>query len=196
MERAARLDFRDAAPVVDLGAGGGDALGELARRRTIAGIGIDLSAAAATVAARRFPSITWVVANADRTLPLVDGRVELVLSINARRNPAECSRVLTRAGYLLAAIPAADDLVELRELVQGVRVERGRADALVQEHAGAFRLLEQTTVREVRSLERSQLLDLLRGTYRGSRSSHAARVEALTTLDVTLASELLLFAPR
>jgi 23S rRNA (guanine745-N1)-methyltransferase len=196
VERASRLDFREGAPVVDLGFGGGDALGELARRRTITAIGIDLSTAAATVAARRFPSMTWVVANADRTLPLVDGGVELALSINARRNPAECARVLSRAGYLLAAIPAADDLVELREIVQGVRVERGRADALIREHAGDFTLLEQTTVREGRSLERSQLIDLLRGTYRGNRSSLAARVEALTTLHVTLASELLLFAPR
>jgi 23S rRNA (guanine745-N1)-methyltransferase len=196
VERAASLDVSTGAPVVDLGAGGGDVLGELAQRRAITAIGIDLSTAAATLAARRFPSVTWIVANADRTLPVVDDCVELVLSVNARRHPDECARVLIRGGYLLVAIPAADDLIELRTLIQGQRVERERAGALIEEHASAFELIEQTTVREQQRLERSQLLDLLRGTYRGRRASVAAHVEALTTLDVTIASELLLFARR
>jgi 23S rRNA (guanine745-N1)-methyltransferase len=193
---ATALDLDDDAAVVDLGAGGGETLAALAAKRPIEGIGIDLSTAAATTAARRFPSLTWVVANADRRLPVVDRRVELVISVNARRNPAECARVLTRPGYLLIAVPASDDLIELRELVQGERAPRDRGSALMEEHESAFRLIDETTVREQRRLERDQLMDLLRGTYRGARSSAAAHVAALTSLEVTLASELRLFAPR
>ena len=78
-------------------------------------------------AARHFPDRIWVVANADRRLPLLDRSVDLALSIYGRRNPAEVARVLAAAGYLLVAVPAADDLIELRELVQGRRFERDRA---------------------------------------------------------------------
>ena len=194
--RVQALPLHEGAAVVDLGAGGGDVLGALAAAQSITGIGIDLSTAAASAAARRFPSLAWIVANADRRLPILDRSVDLVLSVNARRNPAECARVLARPGYLLVAVPAADDLIELRALVQGTGVERARTDTLLAEHQDDFTVEEQTTVREQRRLDRGQLVDLLRGTYRGARSSAASRVEALTSLDVTLASDLLLFAPR
>ena len=196
VDTAARLTMSEDAVVVDLGAGSGDILGELAERRTISAVGIDLSAAAVRTASRRFPSLTWVIANADRQLPLLDRSVDLVLSVNARRNPAECARVLTRPGHLLAVVPAADDLIELREVVQGRRVERNRTETLIEEHDAAFTLVEQATIRERHPLTREQLLDVLRGTYRGARTSAAHEVEALTSLDVTFASELTLFAAR
>jgi SAM-dependent methyltransferase len=92
--------------VADLGAGTGDALAAcVAAERTVAGIGIDLSTAAARHASRRFPDLTWVVANADRRLPLIDGRVSLFLSLHGRRNPAECARALAPTGFLLVAVP-------------------------------------------------------------------------------------------
>ena len=86
------------AVVVDLGSGSGEMLGSLSTRQPISAIGIDLSMAAIGFAARRFPALTWVVANADRRLPLQDGSVDIVLSINGRRNPSECARVLTATG--------------------------------------------------------------------------------------------------
>jgi 23S rRNA (guanine745-N1)-methyltransferase len=193
---AGHLALSDGAPVLDLGAGTGEILGEFAARRHITAVGIDLSPAAMTAAAKRFPSLVWVVGNADRRLPILDCSVELVLSVNARRNPDECARVLTRPGYLLAVVPAPDDLIELRELVQGRGVARDRTDTLLEAHNAAFTLLDQSTVRERQRLTRDQLLDVLRGTYRGARASAASRVEALTTLAVTFACELRLFAAR
>src|SRR6188768_3558122 len=100
--------------VIDLGSGSGEMLGGLAKARPISGIGIDLSVAAIELAARRFPSLTWVVANADRRLPLQDDSVNVVLSIHGRRNPSECARLLRASGVLIAVLPAPDDLVELR----------------------------------------------------------------------------------
>ncbi len=193
--RAAALPLSDEPVVVELGSGGGDLLAALARLRPIAGIGLDLSVAAAEHAARRHAGLTWVVANADRRLPLLDGRVDLVLSMHARRNPAECGRVLAPGGHLLVAVPAEDDLIELRALVQGQGVPRDRTEALVAEHHPHFRLIDRETVRERRTLGRSELVELLRGTYRGRRHSVAARVGALDRLEVTLASDLCLFAP-
>ena len=187
------LELAPQAVVVDLGAGTGEALGVAASQRPLTCVGIDLSTAAAEHAARRFPSLTWVVANADRGLPLTDRSVDVVLSLNARRHPAECARVLKRAGALIVAVPAPDDLIELRELIQGTGVERERTDALVSEHAPWFALRERATTRERRTLQRGHLLALLRSTYRGARVSASARIEALEQLEVTLASDVCLF---
>lgn len=191
--RATALELRKQAVSVDLGSGTGDALGALARARSIAGIGIDLSSAAAEYAARRFPDLTWVVANADRRIPMLDGSADLVLSLHGRRHPAECARILSSSGFLLVAVPAPDDLVELRALVQGEGIERDRVSRVLTDHEPFFRLLERTMVRERRRLERGRLLDLLRATYRGERTSAIEKVQALASLEVTLASELLLF---
>ncbi len=194
--RAAALPLGAHPLVVDLGSGSGAALGTLATRRAIDGVGIDLSTTAIEQAARQFPRLTWVVANADRRLPLLDSRVSLLLSLHGRRNPAECARVLTADGFVLIAVPAADDLIELRVAVQGRGVERNRAATLIQEFDPFLTLVERGIVRERHRLEHEALRDLLRGTYRGVRTSAIGPVEALGTLAVTLASEVFLFAPR
>jgi 23S rRNA (guanine745-N1)-methyltransferase len=197
--------------VVDLGCGGGELLNAIAASVTDHGphpadrrhhgsretlIGIDLSTAAIEAAARRFPAPTWVVANADRRLPVQDASVDVIVSLNGRRNPADAARALRPRGTLVIGVPAADDLIELRERVLGGRVERDRVPAVIDEHAVAFRLVERLTIRERQPLERPALLDLLQGTYRGNRTSHAARLESLATLDVTSAAEVLVFAAR
>jgi 23S rRNA (guanine745-N1)-methyltransferase len=182
--------------VADLGCGFGDALALLQARRPVLGVGIDLAAQAVDVAARRFRSTTWVVANADRRLPLLDGHVSLVLSLHARRNPEESRRVLADGGYLLVAVPAHDDLIELREAIQGSRVERDRTEAVIAEHQASFDIVDQSSARERHRLNSEQLRDLLRGTYRGERATLAERVQSVTDLMVTLASDLLVLRRR
>jgi 23S rRNA (guanine745-N1)-methyltransferase len=194
--RAAALPLSPGAVVVDLGAGTGAALVRLAETCAIRPIGIDLSAVSMEHAARRFPTLTWVVANADRRLPLLDESVELVLSIHARRHPAECARVLTRAGHLLIAVPAHDDLIELRTLIHGRAVSRERTRLLTTEHAPMFEEIDRTLVRTQVSLAGGSLQDLLAVTYRGARRAEAARAAGLEVLDVTFASEVCLFRRR
>ena len=181
---------------VDLGCGSGELLGALAAAREVCGVGIDLSTAAAETAARRYPSLTWVVANADRRLPLLDGSVDLVLSLNARRNPEECARVLKPDGLLVVGVPAPDDLIELRAAVQGSGLERERADAVVASHEPIFAVVERFTAREQHRLTGDPLRDLLRSTYRGARASAASRVETLEALEVTLATDVIVMGPR
>jgi 23S rRNA (guanine745-N1)-methyltransferase len=194
-ERVAALHLPPHPVCAELGCGGGDALAAVAAARPLAGIGIDLSTAAADRAARRHPTLAWVVANADRRLPLLDGRVDLVLSLHGRRNPAECARVLAPGGFLLVAIPAPDDLIELRTLVQGQGVARDRSVSLIAGHAPFFTVQNRAIVRERPRLPRASLFQLLRGTYRGARGDAADRLRMVTRMDVTFASEILLFAP-
>jgi len=194
VRRVAAMGLQPGAVVVDLGSGTGDALGALAAAASIMGIGIDLSAAAAEEAARRFPGLIWIVANADRRLPILERSADVVLSLHGRRNPIECARVLKPGGRLVIAVPAPGDLVELRELVQGAAVERDRVDAAIAAHAPSFDLEERVTTHESHRLGHEDLVALLRATYRGARASAAGRVEALTSLEVTFASDVLVFA--
>ncbi len=187
------VDFSEGAVVVDLGSGSGELMTALARARPMRGIGIDLSTAAADHAARRTREVTWVVANADRRLPLLDQSVDLVVSVNGRRNPAECARVLRPEGRLLVAVPAPDDLGELRALVQGAATERSRIDGVIAEHGPLFLAHDQFSVRDARRLDPPALLDLLQGTYRGARVSNADAIAALASMDVTLSSDVVLF---
>lgn len=191
-----RAGTGDPPVVVELGSGSGDTLEAVAHRRAIIGVGIDLSTAAAAHAARRSPAVTWVVANADRRLPLLPASATVVLSQHARRNPAECARVLRPGGHLLVSVPAADDLIELREAVQGTGHRRQRHDTVVAEHAPFFVPIGQFEVRERATLGRDLLLDLLRGTYRGARASVGDRIATLERLTVTLASTGLILALR
>ena len=73
------------AVVVELGCGSGDALGHLSAITDAQCVGLDLSNTAIAHASRAFPGVTWVVANADRRLPLLDGTVDLIVSMHARR---------------------------------------------------------------------------------------------------------------
>jgi 23S rRNA (guanine745-N1)-methyltransferase len=195
VRRIGDMSLPPSAVALDLGSGTGLALATVAEAHGVSAVGIDLSVAAATHAARRWPALTWVVANADRTLPLLAGCADLVLSLHARRNPAEVARVLKPSGRFLAAVPAPDDLIELRARVQGAAVTRDRVRALAAEHEPRFALEATFRVTDRQRLEPELLRALLDASYRGGRRSVANRVAALSPLDVTLASDVCVLKP-
>jgi len=190
VDRSMALDLPERPVIVDLGSGTGHALAAIGERRAVAGVGVDLSTSAAEHAARRCPQHTWVVANADRRLPLLDESVDLLMSLHGRRNPSEAARVLRAEGWMIVAVPAADDLIELRTLVQGSGVQRDRGEGLMAEHRPSFASTERTVIRETLTLDRSALLQLLQGTYRGARLRQAERMATVDRMAVTLASDV------
>jgi 23S rRNA (guanine745-N1)-methyltransferase len=195
-EEIAAIGLPECAAVLDIGCGEGSVLRALARQREIAAHGIDISVAAIDLAARAFPEATWIVANADRRLPWADGSFDLILSITARRNPTEMRRVVAPGGRVLIAVPAEDDLAELREAVLGRRVERERLAGAIEELADGFELERRRTVRQRVRLAPDLLRDLLAATYRGARAAERARAEGLGTLEVTVSHDLAVLRPR
>jgi Methylase involved in ubiquinone/menaquinone biosynthesis len=191
---AARLG--PAATVLDVGCGEGTHLGRLATSLNVECSGVDISSYAIELAARRYPDVTWVVANSDRWLPYRDASFDLITSITARRNPSEFARVLREAGQLFIAVPAPDDLAELRMAAQGKSGERSRVETVVGELAQHFELASNVVIRDRRELERDALLELLHATYRGLRYSDQRRVEALDRMSVTFAWEVMIFRLR
>lgn len=155
--------------------------------------GVDLSGRAVRTAAKRCPAATWVVANADRFLPLPSGSVELALSIFGRRPLDELARVLSADGRLIVAIPGADDLIELREAAAGRGDLRDRVPGVVAELAPRLDLVEARIWRRRVRLDRAAIEDALAMTYRGARDSERSRRADLADAEVTLSADLLLF---
>jgi SAM-dependent methyltransferase len=135
------------------------------------------------------------VANADRSLPYATGAFDLVLSIDARLNPAEMRRVLKAGGRLLVAVPAADDLAELRQAVLGEPLLKERLESAIARLAGGFALEGRRTVRGAARLGPDEIRDALAATYRGGRQSRRERSAAIPELEVTLSHELASFRP-
>jgi 23S rRNA (guanine745-N1)-methyltransferase len=182
--------------VLDVGCGEGFFLGGLSRERQIEGHGIDLSLPAIDLAARWWPGLSWFVVNADRALPYAGGSFDLALSLTARRNGPELRRVLTPGGRLLVTIPGEDDLIELREAVQGEGVRRDRVPTVVAELAEDFERTEHLSLRHRSRLDAASLRDLLASTYRGARKSERERAEGLESLEVTFSLDLLVFRSK
>lgn len=168
--------------VLDAGCGEGFYLGTLVQRTGCGAHGIDISTGAVDRAARRYPQCTWVVGNADRFIPYADASFTLVLSITARRNAPEFRRVLREGGRLLVAVPAPEDLIELRG------VGRDRVVQTVESLAADFTLVEQRRVSTAADLDADAVQDVLHSIYRPLRAQpvHAMRV--------TFALDLLLFS--
>ena len=181
--------------LLDAGCGEGHHLAAFQRKYGVDAHGVDISVPAIDLAAKTYRDCTWVVANADRMLPYADGSFAAVATITARLNPDEFRRVLAADGTLLAVLPAADDLVELREAILGERVERDRGDRTVEMFAPKFTLLSRRRIAHVARLDAEAIADVMSSSYRALRTRERHKLEELTFSDVTLARDLLLFRP-
>jgi 23S rRNA (guanine745-N1)-methyltransferase len=214
------LQLPAGASVLDVGCGEGFYVGTLARERDIDAHGLDISAAAIDLAARRYPRISWVVANADRSLPYPAGCFAVALSLTSRLNGPELRRVLrppghaalpaagaagapggqdtpeNASGVLLVGVPGADDLVELRATVLGEGRLRDRLQPAVAALAADFELVRHTAARARLHLDTAAAQDLLASSYRAGRERERRRAAGLAGLEVTVSRDLATFRPH
>lgn len=156
--------------------------------------GIDLSKRAIKLAVRQLPTATWVLSNADRILPAADESVHRVISLFGRRPVEEIRRVLVPGGSCIVAVPAEEDLIELREQVQEAGHRRSRTEPIIDEFAkSGIECIQQKQWEHQVQLGADAIADALAMTYRAVRHSQQARLEGVSQLSVTLAAELLLF---
>ena len=170
--------------VLDAGCGDGFYLGSAVQAVEFEGYGVDISTRAIDAAARRYPRCQWIVANADRFLPFGDGSFSLLWSITARMNSAEFRRVLRSDGRLLVAIPAPDDLIELRG------AGRDRNGSTIERFAGEFSVIARERVTTAADLDAAAVQDVLVSIYRPLRS------RPVSAMRLTFSLDLLLFRPK
>jgi 23S rRNA (guanine745-N1)-methyltransferase len=187
--------FRVDGPLLDVGCGDGHHLAAFRAAYGVEACGVDISVPAIELAAKTDRDCQWIVANADRFLPFPDASFAAITSITARMNAEEFRRVLAPGGTLLVVIPAAEDLVELREAVQGEGVERDRVERTLATFAPLFQLERRETLRAVMTLDRAAMLDVMTSSYRGLRQREREKLERLDAAKVTLARDLLWLRP-
>lgn len=166
--------------VLDAGCGEGFYLGGIARAGCTCH-GVDISVSAIEAAAKRYPGVQWIVGNADRFLPYPDRAFSLLLSITARMNTAEFSRVLRENGRLLVAIPAPDDLIELRG------TGRDRIDRTIETFSPQFILRDQRRITTTATIDPQSLEDARLAIYRPLGDA------PVPTSTLTFSLDLLLF---
>ncbi len=166
--------------VLDAGCGDGFYLGDLARQTGLDAHGVDISIPAVNAAARRYPGCEWIVANADRFVPYADRSFSIVLSITARMNTAEFRRVIRNNGRLLVALPAREDLVELRG------AGRDRVARTIETFARNFTLIDRQRVTTAADLDAAAVHDVLLSIYRPMRSRPAEAMRVTFSLDLLL----------
>lgn len=166
--------------VLDAGCGDGFYLGALQREAGLNAHGVDISIPAVDAAARRYPECEWVVANADRAVPYADRSFSIVLSITARMNSGEFRRVLREDGRLLVAVPAPDDLIELRG------AGRDRAARTLDEFGGHFTPIHQSRVTTCADLDAAAVQDVLTSIYRPMQPRPAKAMRVTFSLDLML----------
>jgi 23S rRNA (guanine745-N1)-methyltransferase len=166
--------------VLDAGCGDGFYLGGLHTESGCDAHGVDISTPAVDAAARRYPGCEWVVANADRALPYADRSFHILLSITARMNTAEFRRVLRDDGRMLVALPAPDDLIELRG------TGRDRVARTLDTFANGFHLVDQTRISTTADLGASAVADVLASIYRPMQPRPAEAQRVTLSLDLLL----------
>lgn len=166
--------------VLDAGCGEGFYLGSLARLAGFSGHGVDISVPAIEAAARRYPECGWIVANADRFVPYADQSFSIVMSITARMNSAEFRRLLRSDGRVLIALPAPDDLIELRGF------GRDRTERTVQTFAREFELIRQLRVTTTADLDADAVQDVLVSIYRPLQPSPPEAMRLTFSWDLLL----------
>ena len=166
--------------VLDAGCGDGFYLGALAQRTGCSGHGVDISIPAIDAAARRYSKCEWIVANADRFVPYADRSFSIVLSITARMNAGEFRRVLPEDGRLLVALPAPEDLVELRG------AGRDRTARTIETFAHGFTLADRRRATTTADLDAAAVHDVLLSIYRPMRKQPAQAMRVTFSLDLLL----------
>ncbi len=193
IEATRALSLPRGARVVDLGCGEGHFLGAVCETAGLDGYGVDLSAHAVERAAKRHNMSTWIAANADRRLPFVDGAFDLALSIDGRRQQAEVARVLVERACFIVAVPAADDLHELRDAVLGEAHAVERAERVEAELAPRFVRIASRAARAQVRLDRAGLARLAAATYRCARTREREVLQRMDELEVTTSHDVLTF---
>ena len=117
-------------------------------------------------------------------MPYSDATFARVLSITARMNSSEFRRVVCDDGRLLVAIPAPDDLVEVRG------AGRDRVQRTVETFANDFTIIDQRRASTIADLDRDAVHDVLLSIYR------PREIERVEPMRVTFSLDLLLFAAR
>ncbi|MCB8942642.1 MAG: methyltransferase domain-containing protein [Ardenticatenaceae bacterium] len=185
-------------PIADIGCGEGWYMGQLLALLAdtpACFLGVDVAKTAVQLAAKRCPAAQFIVADAWRKLPLVDGSISVLLNLFAPRNPAEFARVLAHNGLLLIVIPQPQHLHQLRHKLGLLDIEAEKQQKVVAQLADNFRLQAIEPLEIEMDLDRTALTNLAQMTpsYWHWTTAVQDKLSALNLERVTAVFEILTF---
>lgn len=133
-------NMADSAPVESMGAATSVALDSPLEgvSSKVHYIGMDVSKDAVRLAAGRYRSARFAVANARRRLYVSTGSVNVLLSIFAPRNEAEFRRVLDPVGTLIVAIPGPVHMEHVRSAYDLMDMEAAKEERVLEQFGEHF----------------------------------------------------------
>ncbi|MDR3686118.1 MAG: methyltransferase domain-containing protein [Coriobacteriia bacterium] len=140
-------------------------------------LGSDLSKPAVKLAAKRYPKLTFFVADINRRLYVHDGSVSVLLDVFAPRNPTEFARVLEPGGSAVIVIPGESHLASLREQLGLLGIQENKEQLVIERLGDEFELVGRTEVGYPMELSAEAVADLV---AMGPSSWHRPADEAQT----------------
>ena len=175
------------AAVLEVGSGTGAYLqAALGENPGTIGVAMDISTAAARVAAKLDPRIGAVVADVWQRFPIVDAGMDAVLAVFAPRNFDEFARVLKPSGQLVVVTPEPDHLIELRSTHKLLGLHPQKAASVAAHAQSGFELIDRLRHRSTYDADAPLVADLI---AMGPNAFHGlpGTVEATTlTVSVTV----------
>jgi 23S rRNA (guanine745-N1)-methyltransferase len=189
----------DAPALLDAGCGEGYYIAALQRELAATGTphhcyGADVAKDGVRLAAKRYPDISFIVADIWKGLPFASGSLHALLNIFAPRNAAEFGRILVPGGLLLIVIPGPRHLEELRSALDLLGIEPQKEQHIVEQLAGSFVLRQRESLDYQLTLDPQAIADLITMTpnYR-HRAPDAPTIATAPTQPTTASFILLAF---
>jgi 23S rRNA (guanine745-N1)-methyltransferase len=149
--------------IVDAGAGTGHVLSDVVSAEpTTRGLAFDSSKPAVKAAARRSHRVAGAVVDLWQRWPLLDGAVDVVLTVFAPRNADEVARVLVPGGKWIVAMPTGEHLRQLRGRVDLLATPDDKVERLALSLPPALVLSDRSTHRTTLTLSPDDVGHLVR----------------------------------
>jgi 23S rRNA (guanine745-N1)-methyltransferase len=193
--------------VLDIGCGEGYYLGQVQQRLTRALplasfclLGVDVAKDAIRMAARRYKTANFVVADLKAGLVFTDDCVHVLLNIFAPRNVSEFMRVLTPGGIAIIAIPQPIHLQQLRSLFHLLSIEEQKEQLVITQFLTVPHCHLVTTCRLTYQLDLTReeiaLLVTMMPAFRHLSSEARSLLESTTSLQTDVSFTVLVFEKR
>lgn len=186
------LEPLKAQTILDVGCGEGyytSAMSDVAAKV----VGLDIAKPAVQIAAKRYSSMTWLVASGAK-LPFSDQSLDVVTSFFSPLPLEEMARVLKSSGYVLMVTPATDHLFSVREALFGT-VQAHTPEKFISHLETAFTLVDQQTVSYSLQLDHAGLSNLIAMTPYAwkARAENRALLEAKEQFSTQASFQIYLF---
>ncbi len=158
-------------------------------------IGLDIAKEAMRMAAKRYKSVHFLVANLKDHLVFANDSLHILLNIFAPRNVDEFARIITLGGIALIVIPAPQHLRHLRETLGLLSIEEHKQEHVIEQFTPHFTYIGATSVNTTLHLTTQEILQAVMMTPNYWHLSDEVKsvMSALKEIETEIAFTCLLF---